>query len=63
MDVPQFGEPAPACRPRPSAYAVVRDAEDRVLCVRAEGGLHLPGGGIGRVERTGDAFRFVEDGA
>ncbi|MDM8166798.1 MBL fold metallo-hydrolase [Roseovarius sp.] len=26
-------------------------------------GFHLPGGGIGRVERTGDAFRFVEDGA
>lgn len=24
-------------------------------------GFHLPGGGIGRVERSGDAFRFVED--
>ncbi|WP_299472154.1 MBL fold metallo-hydrolase [uncultured Roseibium sp.] len=26
-------------------------------------GFHLPGGGIGRVERTGDAFRFLPEGS
>ncbi len=25
-------------------------------------GFHLPGGGIGRIERSGDAYRFVSDG-
>jgi hypothetical protein len=24
-------------------------------------GFHLPGGGMGRAERDGEAFRFVED--
>jgi hypothetical protein len=24
-------------------------------------GFHLPGGGLGRIERSGDAFRFVQE--
>jgi 8-oxo-dGTP diphosphatase len=40
---------------RPSAYAVIRDAQDRVVCVRTEHGLFLPGGGLdpGEAPREG----------
>jgi 8-oxo-dGTP diphosphatase len=47
MSVPTFGR-APdgvAIVPRPSAYAVVRDAAGRVAVVRTPKGLFLPGGG------------------
>jgi 8-oxo-dGTP pyrophosphatase MutT (NUDIX family) len=36
---------------RPSAYGVLLDARQRLLCVHAAGGLHLPGGGL----RLGEA--------
>ncbi|MHC4933241.1 MAG: NUDIX domain-containing protein [Planctomycetota bacterium] len=44
----QFGERelGHAYVERPSAYLVVEDGKGRVLCVRAKGDLHLPGGGI-----------------
>ena len=47
-DVPQFGQPDPTRIhvPRPGAYALVRDDQARVLCVRSRSGLHLPGGGL-----------------
>lgn len=48
MSAPDFGEreAGRAYRDRPSAYAVALDGRGRVLCVRAAGGLHLPGGGV-----------------
>lgn len=44
----EFGrrEPGWTYEDRPSAYAIAPDAHGRLLCVRARGGLHLPGGGL-----------------
>jgi 8-oxo-dGTP diphosphatase len=48
-DVPTFGEPPHAIVPvvRPGAYAIVADADGRILVVRTpRGQLFLPGGGL-----------------
>jgi 8-oxo-dGTP diphosphatase len=57
VDVPQFGERRSdlSYRDRPGAYVVAFDAGGLLLCVRAEGRLHLPGGGIDPGERAEDA--------
>lgn len=47
-------DPALAAETRKAMLAQLADEGWTIL------GYHLPGGGIGRVERDGDAFRFVE---
>jgi 8-oxo-dGTP diphosphatase len=44
----QFGErePGETYVERLSAYVVLMDGDVHVLCVRAKGDLHLPGGGV-----------------
>ena len=46
--MPTFGVPEPgvAYVVRPSAYALIRDADGRVALVRTPQGVYLPGGGI-----------------
>jgi len=57
-DVPTFGSPPRDQRavPRPSAYAVVLDAHDRIAVVRTPKGIFLPGGGIDPGESPRDAM-------
>jgi 8-oxo-dGTP diphosphatase len=47
-EAPVFGIRLPGCRyvVRPSAYAIVRDAQGRIAVVRSPRGWFLPGGGI-----------------
>jgi len=47
-DIPEFGERIAGNRykPRPGAYALVLDDEQRIAVVRTPQGLFLPGGGI-----------------
>jgi 8-oxo-dGTP diphosphatase len=54
-----FGEPRgfPSAVERRAAYAVVRDAAGRVLSVRTERALFLPGGGIEEGEEAEEALR------
>jgi 8-oxo-dGTP diphosphatase len=52
-----FGEPMPGRTvvPRPSAYALVKNAHDEFAIVRTRRGLFLPGGGIERKETAEEA--------
>lgn len=57
-DVPTFGSPRrdhPAVA-RPSAYALVTDADGRIAVVRTPKGIFLPGGGIDPGESARDAM-------
>jgi 8-oxo-dGTP diphosphatase len=56
IDAPVFGHAPDGTRPtlRPSAYALVSDADGRIAVVRTPQGLYLPGGGM-------DAGETVED--
>ena len=50
---------------RPGAYAIIRDAEDRVAVIRTPKGFFLPGGGVDDGEDMVDALRrevFEETG-
>lgn len=46
-DIPAFGEQRTGCdyQPRPGAYAVLLDAEQRIAIIRTPQGCYLPGGG------------------
>ena len=58
MSQPQFGEKCthqPAVR-RPGAYAVIVDAQQRILVVQAGRGYFLPGGGIDPGETPEEAL-------
>jgi 8-oxo-dGTP diphosphatase len=57
MEGPLFGTRLAGCRyvVRPSAYAVVRDDDDRIAVVRAARGWHLPGGGLDAGETSEQA--------
>jgi 8-oxo-dGTP diphosphatase len=52
-----FGERIEGCTIRPSAYALLEDAEGRVAVVRSADGTFLPGGGIEPGETPEEAIR------
>jgi len=58
VDVPEFGtrEPGATYRPRPGAYAIVRDGQGRVAVVNERDRLFLPGGGIDAGETPQEAL-------
>jgi 8-oxo-dGTP diphosphatase len=58
LDLPEFGTPSDQKEVlRRAAYALIRDTSGRVLAVRGERGLFLPGGGLEAGESSLAAVR------